>query len=183
MSHRHGFNRRDFLKLSGLGLGGATLAACERRTNVIEVTATKAPPPANKPALPANTAAPPARHAGSRRNCRYRPGQRQYRHDGCKAHHGQGAGHQGWPDCAGRRRGGRARCDRRDHADHRPARAHRDPRTDRRALPLERLRSARHGLRRHQLAGGQHHRRRCRPRSRNGSPRRRRRMGGGQRDG
>ena len=60
MSHRHGFTRRDFLKLSGLGLGGATLAACERRTNVIQVTATKAPPPANKTALPANTAAPPA---------------------------------------------------------------------------------------------------------------------------
>ncbi len=43
MSHRHGLNRRDFLKLSGIGLGGATLASCERRTRAIELTAVPTP--------------------------------------------------------------------------------------------------------------------------------------------
>ncbi len=41
MSHRHGHtvSRRDFLKLTGVGLGGATLAACERRSRPLELTA------------------------------------------------------------------------------------------------------------------------------------------------
>jgi len=56
MSHRHVPNRRDFLKLGGLGIGGATLASCERRTRGIEVTAV--PPPAGQPAQPQVTLAP-----------------------------------------------------------------------------------------------------------------------------
>jgi len=52
MAHRHGFTRRDFLKLSGVGLAGATLASCKRESDVVEVTAvppaaaaTSTPPP------------------------------------------------------------------------------------------------------------------------------------------
>ena len=56
MSHRHGFTRRDFLKLSGVGLGGATLAACERAANVVKVTAV--PPPAGQQAAAAPTLIP-----------------------------------------------------------------------------------------------------------------------------
>ncbi|MFN2120447.1 MAG: amidohydrolase family protein [Anaerolineales bacterium] len=56
MSHKHTPNRRDFLKLSGLGAGGVALASCERRTRTIEVTAV--PPPAGQPAQPAVTLAP-----------------------------------------------------------------------------------------------------------------------------
>ena len=58
MSHKHGLNRRDFLKLSGLGLGGATLAACERKAAPVKLTAI--PPPANRTAVPANPAVPSA---------------------------------------------------------------------------------------------------------------------------
>ena len=58
MSHRHTVSRRDFLKLSGLGLGGATLAACERKAGPVKLTAV--PPPANRTAVPANAAVPPA---------------------------------------------------------------------------------------------------------------------------
>jgi predicted amidohydrolase YtcJ len=56
MSHKHFPNRRDFLKLGGLGIGGATLASCERRTRAIEVTAV--PPPAGQPAQPVPTLGP-----------------------------------------------------------------------------------------------------------------------------
>jgi len=55
MAHRHGFTRRDFLKLSGVGLGGATLASCQRATKV-EVTAV--PPPAGSAAPPVAPLAP-----------------------------------------------------------------------------------------------------------------------------
>ena len=41
--HRHRLSRRDFLKLTGVGLGGATLAACSPQPPVIEVTAIPAP--------------------------------------------------------------------------------------------------------------------------------------------
>jgi predicted amidohydrolase YtcJ len=51
MSHKHTLNRRDFIKLSGLGAGGIALASCERRTRAIEVTAV--PPPADQPTQPA----------------------------------------------------------------------------------------------------------------------------------
>jgi predicted amidohydrolase YtcJ len=39
MPHKRRINRRDFLKLGGLGLGGATLAACERRSAPLKITA------------------------------------------------------------------------------------------------------------------------------------------------
>jgi predicted amidohydrolase YtcJ len=55
MSHKHGINRRDFLKLGGLGLGGATLAACERKSASVSITAIPAPP--GSP-IPAPTLAP-----------------------------------------------------------------------------------------------------------------------------
>ncbi|MFH1185192.1 MAG: amidohydrolase, partial [Chloroflexota bacterium] len=55
MSHRHTVNRRDFLRLAGIGLGGATLASCERSTRV-EVTAI--PPPAGSAAPPVAPLAP-----------------------------------------------------------------------------------------------------------------------------
>jgi len=58
MSHKHTVSRRDFLKLSGVGLGGATLAACQRKAGTVKVTAV--PPPANSTAAPANPGAPPA---------------------------------------------------------------------------------------------------------------------------
>jgi predicted amidohydrolase YtcJ len=50
MSHRHGLNRRDFLRLGGLGLGGAALASCERAAKAVKVTA--APPAAAASPLP-----------------------------------------------------------------------------------------------------------------------------------
>lgn len=51
MAHRLGINRRDFLKLTGVGLAGATLASCKRESGAVQVTAV---PPA-----PAATALPP----------------------------------------------------------------------------------------------------------------------------
>jgi predicted amidohydrolase YtcJ len=56
MSHRHSFTRRDFLRLSGFGLGAAALASCERSANAVKVTAL--PPAAGAPAQPAATLAP-----------------------------------------------------------------------------------------------------------------------------
>jgi predicted amidohydrolase YtcJ len=60
MSHTHSFTRRDFLRLGGIGLGGAALASCERATNVVQVTAV--PPPASQraPLAPTGQQAPPA---------------------------------------------------------------------------------------------------------------------------
>ena len=55
MAHRHGFNRRDFLKLSGVGLAGATLASCERAANTVKVTAI---PPASAATTPLPPLAP-----------------------------------------------------------------------------------------------------------------------------
>src|SRR5574340_190989 len=51
MAHPHGFTRRDFLKMSGMGLAGATLASCNLRSTALQVTAVppplgSAPPPA-----------------------------------------------------------------------------------------------------------------------------------------
>jgi len=46
MAHRHGFSRRDFLRLSGIGLAGATLASCERASAPVKVTAVPAAPAA-----------------------------------------------------------------------------------------------------------------------------------------
>jgi len=43
MAHRHGVTRRDFLKLSGVGLAGATLASCTRASGVVDVTAVPQP--------------------------------------------------------------------------------------------------------------------------------------------
>jgi hypothetical protein len=48
--------RRDFLKLSGLGLGGAALASCGRAASVVKVTAV--PPPSGQQGAPAPTLAP-----------------------------------------------------------------------------------------------------------------------------
>jgi hypothetical protein len=53
MTHRHRLNRRDFLKIGGVALGGATLAACKRGT-----TLTAVPTPTGRAALPAPTLAP-----------------------------------------------------------------------------------------------------------------------------
>jgi len=53
LSCRHTVNRRDFLRLAGLGLGGATLAACERQTGSVQLTAV--PPPAATAPLPTPT--------------------------------------------------------------------------------------------------------------------------------
>ena len=55
MAYRRRFNRRDFLKLSGVGLAGATLASCKRATTV-EVTAV--PQPARAAAPPVAPLAP-----------------------------------------------------------------------------------------------------------------------------
>ena len=51
MASRRGFTRRDFLKLSGVGLAGATLASCERLTKV-RVTAIPAAGPSITPMPP-----------------------------------------------------------------------------------------------------------------------------------
>ena len=56
MAHTHGVNRRDFLRLAGIGLGGTTLAACERRPPTVKLTAV---PPASA-AAPLPTPAPTA---------------------------------------------------------------------------------------------------------------------------
>ena len=49
MAHHRRFNRRDFLKLAGLGLGGTALAACNRPTRGVELTAVpQAGPPATQ---------------------------------------------------------------------------------------------------------------------------------------
>jgi predicted amidohydrolase YtcJ len=53
MSRKHALNRRDFMKLTGLGAGSAALASCERRTRAIEVTAV--PPPVDQPVQAAAT--------------------------------------------------------------------------------------------------------------------------------
>jgi len=50
MAHRHGFNRRDFLKLGGVGLAGATLASCNLGSGAVRVTAV--PPPVGSAAPP-----------------------------------------------------------------------------------------------------------------------------------
>jgi predicted amidohydrolase YtcJ len=47
MSNHHHLTRRDFLKLGGVALGGATLAACKRGSGLVEVTAVPTP---NRPA-------------------------------------------------------------------------------------------------------------------------------------
>lgn len=51
MAHKHSINRRDFLKMSGVGLAGATLA-CRLGSKMVDVTAV--PPPAGSvaPAAP-----------------------------------------------------------------------------------------------------------------------------------
>lgn len=49
MAHRHRFNRRDFLRLSGVGLAGATLASCKRSAETVELTAL---PPSGPTAAP-----------------------------------------------------------------------------------------------------------------------------------
>jgi hypothetical protein len=51
--HRHSLNRRDFLKMGGVALGGATLAACKRGT-----TLTAIPTPPGRAAVPPPTLAP-----------------------------------------------------------------------------------------------------------------------------
>jgi predicted amidohydrolase YtcJ len=42
-NHNHRLTRRDFLKLSGVALGGAALAACGRNSNLLELTAVPTP--------------------------------------------------------------------------------------------------------------------------------------------
>jgi len=54
--HTHSVNRRDFLKLAGIGLGGATLAACERTAGPLQLTAV--PPPPGTAAQPPPVLAP-----------------------------------------------------------------------------------------------------------------------------
>lgn len=56
MAHRHVVTRRDFLRLTGIGLGGATLASCNRSTKV-DVTAV--PPPTAGGAIAPTTAPTP----------------------------------------------------------------------------------------------------------------------------
>ena len=56
MSHRHGIHRRDFLRLAGIGLSSATLAACERGSRGLQLTAV--PAPLGRSAQPAPTLAP-----------------------------------------------------------------------------------------------------------------------------
>jgi predicted amidohydrolase YtcJ len=54
-SHKHRLTRRDFLKLGAVALGGTTLAACGRRSQVIELTAV--PTPVSPTAQPLSTLA------------------------------------------------------------------------------------------------------------------------------
>lgn len=54
--HRHGLTRRDFLKLGGIGLGGAALA-CGGGAKVVNLTAVPAPPEAGAQPLPTLAAA------------------------------------------------------------------------------------------------------------------------------
>lgn len=56
MGHRRGFNRRDFLKLTGVGVAGATLASCKRESGAVELTAVPPPAATGVPALSAETA-------------------------------------------------------------------------------------------------------------------------------
>ena len=58
--HRHLLTRRDFLRLTGIGLGGATLAACSTPPRAVELTAippsSTAVPPATATVLPSTPA-------------------------------------------------------------------------------------------------------------------------------
>ena len=42
-NHHHHMTRRDFLKFSGVALGGAVLAACQRGSRLVELTAVPSP--------------------------------------------------------------------------------------------------------------------------------------------
>ena len=55
MPQRPAVNRRDFLRLAAIGVGGATLAACERQTAAVELTAV--PTPTTAAPLPTPTLA------------------------------------------------------------------------------------------------------------------------------
>ncbi len=148
MAHRHGLTRRDFLKLSGVGLAGATLA-CGGSSSLIKLTAV---PPA------AGSSAPPVAPLATGEvadsvlvngNIVTMDAQRSKVKalaikDGLIRLVGD---ETGCTCCCGRQL-----------ADHRPARAHRDARADRCALPLERVRAARHRLRGRQLACHKYHR-------------------------
>jgi len=56
-NHKHRLSRRDFLKLGAAALGGATLAACGRRSKVVELTAVPSPTVVPVPTLAAGQVA------------------------------------------------------------------------------------------------------------------------------